>query len=99
MPRPTRRSTFFWNASRLCISGSVSRCERFSRAFSEWLEKNARERMDAAIQDERQMLPPVERIGVTPCAASSALLGPLGAGSFTSPSTHADGAASAISGS
>jgi hypothetical protein len=35
---------------------TCERCERFSRAFQAWLEQNARERMDAAIADERQML-------------------------------------------
>ena len=32
------------------------RCQQFSQAFQAWLEQNARERMDAAIADERQML-------------------------------------------
>jgi predicted anti-sigma-YlaC factor YlaD len=35
---------------------NCERCRRFSRAFSEWLEKNRRDRMDAAIADERQFL-------------------------------------------
>ena len=42
---------------------TCERCERFSRAFQEWLEQNRREREEArraeherAIADERQML-------------------------------------------